>query len=62
MSERVGERLSPLPMIGEGFREWLKSLLMKKGLGLMEDLMKEGWMVGGKSGLALRRRVLASLR
>ena len=29
-------------MIGEGFREWLKSLLMKKGLGLMEDLMKKG--------------------
>ena len=23
-------------MIGEGFREWLKPLLMKKGLGLME--------------------------
>ena len=26
-----------MPMIGERFREWLKPLLMKKGLGLMED-------------------------
>ena len=61
MSERVGERLEPsLEREGAGGR--LKSLLTKKGLGLMEDLMKEGWMVGGKSGLALRRRVLASLR
>ena len=25
-----------MPMIGERFREWLKPLLMKKGLGLME--------------------------
>ena len=61
MSERVGERLEP-SLEGEGAGGRLKSLLMKKGLGLMEDLMKEGWMVGGKSGLALRRRVLASLR
>ena len=27
----------PLPKIGEGLGEWLKPLLMKKGLGLMED-------------------------
>ena len=25
-----------MPKIGERFREWLKPLLMKKGLGLME--------------------------
>ena len=48
MSERVGERLEPsLEREGAGGR--LKSLLTKKGLGLMEDLMKEGWMVGGKT-------------
>ena len=71
MSERVGERLEPsLEREGAGGR--LKSLLTKKGLGLMEDLMKEGWMVGGKTyeegvgvdggsqGFALRRKVLAS--
>ena len=41
MSERVGERLEPsLEREGAGGR--LKSLLTKKGLGLMEDLMKEG--------------------
>ena len=45
MSERQEERLEPsLEREGAGGR--LKSLLMKKGLGLMEDLMKEGWMVG----------------
>ena len=48
MSERVGGRLEPsLEREGAGGR--LKSLLTKKGLGLMEDLMKEGWMVGGKT-------------
>ena len=26
-----------MPKIGERFREWLKPLLIKKGLGLMED-------------------------
>ena len=32
-----GVNYIPLPKIGEGLGEWLKPLLMKKGLGLMED-------------------------
>ena len=31
-----GVNYIPLPKIGEGLGEWLKPLLMKKGLGLME--------------------------
>ena len=45
VSERQEERLEP-SLEREGAGSGLKSLLTKKGLGLMEDLMKEGWMVG----------------
>ena len=39
----TGGAVKPLPWRGpRGLGLRLKSLLMKKGLGLMEDLMKEG--------------------
>ena len=34
MSERQAERLSPLPKIGEGFREWSEAPSYEEGVGV----------------------------
>ena len=34
MNERQAERLSPLPKIGEGFREWSEAPSYEEGVGV----------------------------
>ena len=45
--ERQEERLSPLPMIGEGFREWFEAPSYEEGVGVD----------GGLQGIALQKMV-----